>query len=281
MNETEQNTPAENVGVFDNIKGARSKDPDEVQEVASDTEEQPTEAPKPSPDVDGGTKIRQNERIAQLERQLGELDGVAQLGIAIIQDPEGKKLAERWQKGEAMFDNGAPSAQKPAEGTREAGLSREQLHAELNSREAAARQIGELNDLMEEKDPEFKKIRRNQEYAGRLDACLAAVWNGSLPEDPEVSGWADRGMAKNYTAMKEARDWYVKKNPKVLEAAKEAGKLEANARNEAALAGEISSASGTTESSGEEPPKTEAEQMIDRMLNASGVGRSFNTVGKR
>lgn len=276
MNETDKDTPAENVGVFDHIAGARSRDPDEVQEVAPDTGQQAAE-PEPSPAVDGGTKIRQNERIAQLERQLGELDGVAQLGIAIIQDPEGKKLAERWQKGEAMFDNGAPPAQKPAE----AGLSREQLHAELNSREAAARQINELNGLMEEKHPEFKKIRRNQNYAGRLEACLAAVWNGSLPVDPEVTGWADVGMAKNFTAMKESYDWYLKQNPKVLEAAKEAGKLEANARNEAALAGEISSSSGTTKSSGEGPPKTEAEEMIDRMLNASGVGRSFNTVGRK
>lgn len=282
MPENENSTPTESVGVFDHISGARSRDPDVVEEVAPEPQPnpEPGQGAKPPEGAGEDHKIRLNARIADLERQLGELDGVAQLGVAIIQDPEGKKLAERWQKGEPLFQGAQqpPGAQPP--GQAERPMTKAELHAELNQREASARQLEDLNSLMGEKHPDFKKIRRNQQYVGRLDACLMAAWNGSLPVAEEAVGWADRGMAKNYTAMKEAYEWTLKQNPKVLDAAKEAGKLEASSRAEAALAGEVSSSSGVSKSSSEGPPKTEEEEILDRMLHARGIGKSFNTVGR-
>jgi hypothetical protein len=276
-------------GVLGHIAGARSRDPDESPDK---TAQQPEGAEAieadASPTVSEGSGEQKTEtekvharqlreRISQLEGQLGNLDGFAQLGMAVANTPEGQEVVARWQKGEELFakvQKGTPAART--------GLTREELAAELDRREAARRNMDDLNELAEDKFPEFKKISKNPKYTQKLNATLVAVWDQSpnaMPVADEAVGWADQSKARNYTAMKEAYEWFLKGNPKVVEAAKEAGRKEADERNQAALAGELSSP-GTSTSKGESKKKTDEDEMIERMMGARGIGRSFGTVGR-
>jgi len=253
-----------------------------VEQTVPEVGESTTTTP-PSADEGEGEGIRLKTRIADLERQLGELDGYAQLGVEVAKTPEGRAIIDRWQRGEALFQQQQqPSrgGQTAARAGAEPALTHAQLQAELNQRDAARRQMDDLNELATENLPEFKKISRSPVYAGKLDACLQAVWNGSIPVAEECQGWSDQVRAKNYTAMKESYEWYLKGNEKVVAAAKAAGKAEASERAAAALAGQHTSSEKST-STTEPPPKTEEDELIERMMSPGGVGKSFATVGNK
>jgi len=270
-------------GIFDHIKGARSTGhPDDVDipaeeapAQAQDTgEETPPEPAAPASVEESGEDPAQlRAKNEELERQMAELGPYAQFGMAIYGDPRGKQMAQRWQQGQQVFDGS----------TKGQALTSEALQAELDRREAARTQMDELNTLVTERHPDFHKIRRGRTYAKHLEGELVKTWReGSTTEDlhKDARGWADKVLAKNFTAMMSAFELCLRDNPKVVEAAKEAGKLESKERAEAALAGEVSSSSGTSKSTGETPPKSDEDQMIERLMGAKGVGRSFATVGR-
>lgn len=270
-----ENPSSDQPGVLDHIAGAKSNDPDERDQAAQP--EDPSKEASPGTgksgekDVHNVHSVQLRDKITQLERQLGNLDGYAQAGMAIWNTPEGRKIIERWQRGEELFAKGAQESAS--------GLTREDLSGELDRRDTAKRQMDDLNELAVDSFPEFKKISKSPKYAGKLDATLVAVWNGNIPIADEAVGWADQTKAKNFTAMKEAYQWYLKDSPKVLEAAKEAGKQEADERNAAALAGELSSPSTST-SKGESRKLSDEDQMLERMMGARGIGTSFGSVGR-
>ena len=155
----------------------------------------------------------------------------------------------------------------------ERGLTRVELDEALNQRDAAKRQIDDITGLAEENLPDYKQVRKSPAYRGMMDAALAAVWNGTVPLEKSVEAWDDVQAARNYTAIAFAYKMYLTQNPKVREAAKEAGRREASEKAASALAGELSSG-GTSTSSGERETTAE-EQLIERMVNSRGVGKSF------
>jgi hypothetical protein len=225
------------------------------------------------------------QEIAKLQRQLGNLNPWAQLGMAV--GKEDKKAIDRWQQGGKIFGAGAAAEEnlQSAVDTGQApeGVSLRQINDLLDQRDAARTQISRLDELGRENLKHFEKISKSQLYTNFLSNNLNAVWNGHMELDPDTYGWADDQLAKNYTAVKAAYRQVLADNPKVIEAAKSAGKQEAAERAEAALAAERGTGSTTTTKSGQEEPekKTEADDMIDRMVNARGRGRSFREIGRR
>lgn len=263
-------------GIFDHIRGARSTGhPDDNVDTAPEEaprEVQPATAAEPeTPAVEESDEdpTRLRAKIEELERQTAELGPYAQFGMAIYGDPRGKQMAQRWQQGQQVFDG--TTAGQP--------LTAEALQGELDRREAARAQIDELNTMVAERHPEFHKIRRSEGYAAHLEGELVKAWRPGSKLHADTKGWADKVVAKNYTAMMRAYESYLRDDPKVIEAAKEAGRRESKERAEAALAGELSSSSGTSKSTGE-TSKSDEDIVIERMMKARGIGRSFSTVGR-
>ena len=169
------------------------------------------------------------------------------------------------------------------EAPQDPALSAGDINQILDTRETARRQMDDLNELASENLEHFPKVKKSQKFVKALNGALATVWNDPEWHDDapkEVQGWDDEGAAKNYTALTQAYRYVLANNPKVLEAAKQAGKNEAKEKAEAAMAASVSS--GGTSSSQEEPPaKSEGDEMIDRMVNASGGRKSFRTVARK
>jgi hypothetical protein len=272
-------------GVLDHLKGAKSKDPDlqyeETESAAhesAETKPDGAEAPKQTAEKGSDSEVRLRQRAALLERQLAELGPYAQLGIALANDPSGQELVEKIQRGEPVFGAKGREATEHLQETR--GLTRAELADELNRRDAAKRQIDELYSLAGEKLSHFNQIRKNAEFQGFVDASLAATWNGTIPVDPEVADWTDVQAARNFTALKMAHEMYLMRNPKVRDAVKEAGRKEASERAGAVLAGELGSGS-TSNSSSQESKLSPEEEVIQRMLNVRGRGKSFSSIGRK
>lgn len=285
-NTTPQGEQGVTQGIFDHIKGARAQDhPDDVEsteaapnggnsadqgnstddEIARSGEHA---APKVEESDEEPAQLRA--RIEELERRESELVPYAQFGMAIYNDPRGKQMAQRWQQGQQVFDGN----------TKGQPLTAEALQAELDRREAARAQIDDLNNMVIGRHPEFAKIRRSDAYASHLEGELVKAWRPGTKLHPDTKGWSDKVLAKNFTAMMRAYEAVLRDSPKVIEAAKEAGRKESKERAEAALAGDISSSSGTSKTTGETPPKSEEDMVIERMMRSGGVGRSFGTVGR-
>jgi hypothetical protein len=108
---------------------------------------------------------------------------------------------------------------------------------------------------------------------------MKGIWEGKIAQEEDTVEWSDQGRAKNFSAMKQAYLQVLAASPEVIAATKEAGKKETAERTEAALA--ASGSGGTSTSTTEEPPeRTDAEQMIDRMVNPHGRGKSFSSVAR-
>ena len=267
------------------MRGAKSRDQEsesalaaeeETAASASEDSDAPSEAsaagaadagPEKAERVDDEATVQLRQRAALLERRLAEMGPWAQVGLALQNDPEGREMLARLQKGEPLMAGDRQTAQ-------ERGLTRAELDEALNQRDAAKQQIDEITSLAEENLPHYKSMRKSPRFRGFLDATLAAAWNGTLPLSEKVKGWENAQAAKNYTAIEFAHKMYLLENPKVKDAVKEAGRKEAQEKAEAALAGELSSGSSSI-SSGEGKRLTPEEAVQQRMLNAKGVGKSF------
>lgn len=275
-------------GVFSSIQGAHSRDSEAAEETAKTETAEPTkpvvepgEADKKVGDERLGKALQ---RAAQLERQINQLGPWAQFGMAVGNDPKGKSIVERYQKGQELFldeeDLASMTASEVQARNEEKPLTRQELADYMQQKEAAAHVAQELNAVAEEELPEFKRISKGREFAEFLDWATRAVWNGSIPLDESVVSWDNDYAAKQYTALKKAYKMKLASDPKVLEAAKKAGEKEAKERAEEAAA--VPSSVTTTTSSQEEPgEKTEADKAIDRMLNVRGRGKSFASVGAK
>lgn len=283
-----QGSPSPEKGgkLFESIRGAHSRDPEVAAEAAEQpTKTEPTEGSEPvKPAAEPGGSgdpnvLKLKQEVAKLQRQLGQMGPWAQLGIAVGQ--EDRAALERFQRGEKVLQRAANDAATTNDGyaPSSAGLTLEQINALMDQRDAAKEQIRRLNELGRENLEHFDAVSKNQLYAEFLDNNLRSVWAGRMELDPDTLGWADDGLARNYTAVKRSYRQVLADNPKVVEAAKRAGQAEARERAEAALA--ASGPSGSKTSSHEEPPpKSEAEDMIDRMVNARGIGKPFRTIGR-
>jgi hypothetical protein len=280
---TESSNPSRNAeGVIEAEPG--SLDAPKPAEKAETKAQEPAKEPEPKAgggDTDEAWRTKQE--VAQLQRKLRDMSPYAQFGMAVAQDERGKGVVERWQKGKSLFteeDSFTDSEHHP----REQPVSKDDLNAILDAREAARRQMDELNDLAKDNLEHFSKMRRSQKYAKALSGALATVWNDPdwFEDAPdEVKGWDDENAARNYTAIKHAYKYVLATNPKVIEAAKEAGKKEAKEKAEAAMAASVSSG-GTSSSQEEPPPKSAEEDMIERMVNAGQGGRkSFRTIARK
>jgi hypothetical protein len=273
--------------VFDSIQGAKSRDPEVAEEPRQETkttEPEPAKAPGEKATGDDGRLGKALQRAAQLERQINEIGPWAQFGMAVGNDPKGKPLVERYQKGDALFTEEDSEAVAEVEADRarrgEPPLTRQELADFMDQREAASRLASEINGMAEDELPEFRKIRRNPRYAELLDFYRQSVWQGRTPIDESVADWDNDYSAKEMTAVKRAYKAYLADNPKVLEAVKKAG--EQQARDRAAEAAAVPSSETTTASSQEEPgDKTEADESIERMLKARGRGKSFASIGAK
>ena len=271
-------------GVFDSIKGAHSRDPDEIEEpVVEPTEPEPQE-PVVVDKAETDRVLRLKQEVAQLQNKMSQMGPYANLGQAVANDKtRGQQVIQRWQRGEKLFIDESESydmndAKQPEPGP--PGLTEESLARHLDQRDASRREMDELNGVAREELEHFDKISKNQIYVEFLNNNLRAVWDGHIPTEPETLEWADQGRAKNYSAMKRAYRQVLADNPKVIAAAKEAGKKETAERAEAALA--ASGSGGTsTSTTGEPPEMTDAEQMLDRMVNATGHGKSFSSVARK
>ena len=271
-------------GVFDQIQGAKSRDPEVAEDPAKEPEK--AEAAEPAKDVGEAAKSEGDERvgkatqrIAQLERQINQLGPWAQFGMAVgAVKGEGEDMVQRYQQGQQLFtdEEGKPVAE-PVARPREQAFTREDYHQE----KAAEHLTGQLTELAEEELPHFRKVSRSQEYAQTLDWATNSAWNGTLPLDESVVGWDNDFAAKQYTAMKKAYKMHLASNPKVLEAAKKAGEKQQKERDAEAAAVPSPTGSSTTTSQEEQGEKTEAEEAVDKMLKAGGGGRSFASLGSK
>ncbi len=228
--------------------------------------------------------LRLKQELAQKEAKMSQMGPYAQLGQAVANDKDkGQAMIKRWQRGEKLFiDEGGEynmeDAKQPEPGP--PGLTEESLGRILDQRDGARRLTEEIDSIAREELEHFDKISKNQLYAEFLSNNLKGTWEGYIPLEPETLGWADQNKAKNYSAVKRTYRQVLSDSPKVIAAAKEAGKKETAERAEAALA--ASGSGGTSTSTTEEPPeRTDAEQMIDRMVNPSGRGKPFSSVGRK
>jgi hypothetical protein len=139
----------------------------------------------------------------------------------------------------------------------------------------------ELNSIAEEALPNFKKVAKNQLYVEYLNNNLSAIWNGAMTTEPETLDWSDDAKAKNYSAMKKAYKQYLASSPEVIDAAKRAGKKEAEERTKEVVAAGGSAGTTTSSTTKEPPEKTTTEDLIDRMVNARGHGKRFGVDVKK
>lgn len=275
-------------GVFDSIRGAHSRSTEPAEEKAEATKT--TEPEKPAEPAGETAKPgderlgRAAQRIAQLERQLNQLGPWAQFGMAVGNDPKGKTIVERYQKGQGMFEGDTEEAVDSINEERsvrgEPPLTRSELQNFMDQREAARYITDQITGTIEEEVPQFKKIKHNPKFMEFLDFARQSVWSGRTPLHESVVDWDNDYAAKEMTAARRALSLYIADNPKAIEAAKRAGKKEAEER--AAQAASLPSPSGSSISSDEEGrPKSEADELIERMINPRGRGKSFSTVGRR
>lgn len=280
-------------GVFDHIKGAHSKDPEVSAEEASAksgaSETTEAEPKKVEPTEGGGVdseKARMRTRLAQLERQVQQMGPYAQFANEVLKDEKrGKAMLQRWQQGQSIFgEETTPGELTEREEKVMRGMDAQEVVQLLNERDAQKQAMSDLMEEAEESLPNFKKIKKSQKFTKALSGALATVWNDPTwyEDAPEhVLEWSDENKAKNYTAIKQAYQYVLATNPKVMEAAKAAGKAEQKEKDEAALAA-ASGQSGATSTSKETPQETsEAEDLIKRMVNARGAGRPFGSVGRK
>jgi hypothetical protein len=276
-------------GVFDNIKGAHSRDPDEVEptpetETTETKPQEPVEVSEPDK-AETDRVLRLKQELAQKEAKMAQMGPYAQLGQAVANDKgQGQAVIQRWQRGEKLFIDESESgytmeeAKQPPSGP--PALTEESLGRILDQRDGARRQADDLDSVARESLEHFDKISKNPRYVQFLDNNLKGVWEGYIPLEAETLEWSDQNRAKNFSAMKQAYRQVLADNPKVIAAAKEAGKKETAERTEAAMA--ASGSGGTSTSAIEEPAeRTDAEEMIDRMVNAHGTGKSFTSVARK
>ncbi len=274
-------------GVFESIRGEKSRDveSDSVLTGDKDTAAQAsggsdapagTTTPKAERVDDNVADVKLRQHAASLERKLAEMGPWAQIGVALRDSPGGEQLLSKLQRGEPL---GATETEEVKEAAKDVGLTRQELTDTLNMRDAAKQQVDEIHSMAREKFADYDKIRKNPQFLGFVDASLGAVWNGSLPLDKSVSDWTDVQAARNYTAISNAYELYVMRNPKVADALKAAGKKEANDKNADALAVSAMS-SGTSTTSTDEKSMTAEERIKHSMLNVQGTGKSFAKMGR-
>jgi hypothetical protein len=140
--------------------------------------------------------------------------------------------------------------------------------------------LSELNSIAEEELDGFKKIKNNPKYVEFLDFARHSTYAGRTPLDDSVLDWQNEMAAKEMTAMKKAYRMYLADNPEFVAKAKEAGKKEEKERR-AALES-LPTSEGKTSSSQEEPEEvSDEEDLVKRMLNVKGRGKSFATIGSK
>ena len=279
-------------GVFSAIESSRSRDseiPEETTEKTETTEPiKPAKEPGEAVEADDEKKQKLSkalQRVAQLERQLNSVGPWAQFGMAIGNDPRGKGIVERYQRGEALFmtedDEQAVSDVEEQRSQRgEPPLTRRELAEFMDQREAARTLSDEVNSICEEELPEFKKIRRNPRYAEFFDWAQQGVWKGTIPLDESVAEWENEYAAKQKTAAMKAYRMYLADNPKVREVVEKAEKKRKKER--AAEEASVPSSEGTTSSSQEEPAeKSDREVMIEAMINAGGKRKKLSSIGSK
>ncbi len=292
-NETQSNTTtsetgSDNRGVFESIRGEKSRDTEsaaalaaekDTSSQASGTQDAPVDdQPKKAESGDNVTEVQLRQRTAKLERQITEMGPYAQLGVALQQAPGGEAIIEKIKGGQALTAQETQTVEGAASES-DAGLTKKELLETLNMRDAAKTQIDEIHSMARENFADYDKIRKNPQYLGMMDANLGAVWNGSIPLHKDTKDWTDVQAARNYTAIASAYEMYVMRNPKVKDALKEAGRKEANDKNAETLAAS-SMSSGTSTSASDEKAMTSEERIKHSMLNAHGVGKSFAKIGK-
>lgn len=274
--------------VFDSIQGAKTRDPDEVEEPAKEpgtTEaaepaKEPGEAAKEKPGDERLGKALQ--RNAQLERQINSIGPWAQFGMAVgAVKGEGEALVQRYQQGKPLFlsDGGEITTEPSAPG--EKPLTRRELAEYMQQEKATDHVMAELNDMAEKELPKFKELSRSQDFVQMLDWARQAAWNGNIPLDESVASWDNDFAAKEYTALKKAYTMKLASDPKVLEASKKAGEKQQKERDAEAAAAPSPTGTSTSSSQEEQAEKTAAEKSIEDMLKARGMGKSFGTIGSK
>ena len=274
-------------GVFESIRGEKSRDTESDSVLTADkestaraSEEQDAPASKTpqkaAREGDNETEVALRQRTAKLERQIAEMGPWAQIGVALRQSPGGEDLVNKLQAGESLTTGEQAQVREASE---EAGLTKKELLETLNMRDAAKQQVDEIHSLARENFSDYDKIRKNPQFLGMVDATLGAVWNGSIPLHEKTKDWSDVQAARNYTAIASAHEMYLMRNPKVAEALKKAGKLEADDRNAEKLAAS-SMSSGTSTSASDEKTETATDRIKSAMLNARGTGKSFAKMGR-
>ncbi len=246
------------------------------------TETKPQESVEDKSETDRVLRLKQE--VAQLQNKMSQMGPYAQLGQAVVNDKDkGQTVVKRWQRGEKLFIDDSEShnmedTKQPETGP--PGLTEESLGRILDQRDASHHEMDELNSMAREELKHFDKISKSPRYVQFLSNNMEGVWKGYIPQDADTLEWADQGKAKNYSAVKQAYLQVLAASPEVISASKEAGKKETAERAEAALA--ASGSGGTSTSTTEElPERTDTEQMIDRMVNPSGRGKSFSSVARK
>ena len=280
-------TGSDKQSVFESIRGEKSRDTESDSVLTADkesaaraSEEQDAPASKApqkaAREGDNETEVALRQRTAKLERQIAEMGPWAQIGVALRQSPGGEDLVNKLQAGESLTTGEQAQVREASE---EAGLTKKELLETLNMRDAAKQQVDEIHSLARENFSDYDKIRKNPQFLGMVDATLGAVWNGSIPLHEKTKNWSDVQAARNYTAIASAHEMYLMRNPKVAEALKKAGKLEADDRNAEKLAAS-SMSSGTSTSASDEKTETATDRIKSAMLNARGTGKSFAKMGR-
>ena len=283
----EQNpSQEERSGIFDSIKGEKSRDLDATEEPKHDQKTaEPEESAKAdkteSKEPDDAEELRKEvsrlkQANAQKDRKLGELGGWAQFGMVVGGDEKGKAIVDRYQKGQPLF--GEDGNMNDTEETVNPPLTEGRLTNILDQRESSKAVMDELDSIAEENLEDYNKIKRNPKFRDFYAAAQNLVWNNNIELDESVLEWQNDFAAKEYTARKKAYTMYLADSPKVREAMAKAKKLEEKDRKKA-LGSVPSSESTTTSSQEESESSSDSEDLVERMMNVKGRGKSFSTIG--
>lgn len=295
---TQEQTPSQEEpkgGVFDSVRQKRSVEIDaetapETTEPKEPAGETPGEAEKSKKPDDRDDLLKQINALRsqknRLEKKMVEFSSWAQFGQAVYGDKKmGRKIAERFEKGQPLFDT-AEEAEAFEEATgadpAERPLTREELHAELDQRDAGRRLMNALDTVAEDKLKYFKEIKKSSDFAEMLGITQQIVFSGKAEiDDDALEAFPDNEFAaKHFTAIKKAHRLYLADNPKVRAALEEAKKLEDKERKKAASS--VPSSKGTTTTSQEEADEpSETDDLIERMVNPGGKRKSFRMIGRK
>ena len=151
---TENPSSEKKAGVFDSIKGAHSRDPDEVEPVqdVEPTEPEPQEPVEDKAETDRVLRLKQ--QLASYENKMSQMSPYAQLGQAVANDKtRGQQVIQRWQRGEKLFvdegeDYTMSDAKQPEAGP--PALTEEALRQILDQRDGARRQMDEIDTVARE-----------------------------------------------------------------------------------------------------------------------------------